>query len=397
MVNDRQFKIIIVGGGPAGVATGLHLNRIAPHLADQTLIIEAKEYPRDKLCGGGITIHGEEQLEHLGLQNLDVCSFDVHELAFRLGDLEFTVPYRHAMRVIQRAEFDMAIAQSAMREGLCVHTGERLLKIEPVGNGYKLTTNHTEYHTKVVIAADGTNSFVRRKLGFESSESTARLLRVMTPVNPNTNATWQKNLAVFDFSCIRDGVQGYMWDFPAFYNGTPHMNRGIFDSRITPQHNDNQPHGNLKQTFANWLDLRDLDLDDIELKGHPVRWFNPTTEFSRPHILLVGDAAGVDALFAEGISYAMEYGAIAAQIVKEAFERDDFGFTDYRNRVVNHRMGKLLQRRTAVASAIYQHKIPPFWKIFWRMADIAHPRMQQFFASTLALLPGLNHPQSLRD
>lgn len=392
MARQTQYQIIIVGGGPAGVATGLHLQRLAPHLAQQMLIMEAKEYPRDKLCGGGITIHGEEQLEQLGLQDLEVKCFDVHELAFRLGDLEFTVPYKHAMRVIQRAEFDMALAQSAMRQGICIHTGERLLKIEQSHDGYHLTTSHDEYHAKVVIAADGANSFVRRKLGFENSQSTARLLRVMTPVDPQTNPTWQKHLAVFDFSCIQHGVQGYMWDFPAYLDGKPHMNRGIFDSRIVPHHNDEQPHGNLKQTFADWLGLRDLNLDNIELKGHPVRWFNPKTEFSRPHVLLVGDAAGVDALFAEGISYAMEYGAIAAQMTIEAFERDDFGFTDYRARVVNHRLGKLLMRRTAVASAIYQHRFPPFWNIFWRMADFAPSKMQQVFASTLALLPGLNHP-----
>jgi len=48
-------------------------------------------------------------------------------------------------------------------------------------------------------------------------------------------------------------------------------------------------------------------LDDDKLKGHPLRRFHPRGLFSAPRTLLVGDAAGVDPLLGEGISFALGY------------------------------------------------------------------------------------------
>lgn len=381
-------RILIVGAGPAGLALALHLAALDPALVAQTLIIEAKEHPRPKLCGGGVTVHGEEQLERLGI-HIDVPAFEVHRLVFRLGKLDFKVPHRHAMRVIQRSEFDSAVADAVIAQGFTLHTCERLQDIQIDGDSVTVTTDKASYQPDIVVGADGANSTVRRKLDFASSESTARLLRVLTPIDTATNPSWQAQQAVFDFSCVQRGIQGYMWDFPCLVDGIPHMNAGIFDSHINPQARRDQPHGNLKQTFADWLAKRDVHLDDkaVVLKGHPVRWFNPDSEFARPHVLLTGDAAGVDALFAEGISYAMEYGALAAQAIHTAIQSEDYRFSDYRPALVNSRMGTLLARRAGIARWLYTYRLPPFWDIFWRFAHIAPRWMQRRIGAYMALLP----------
>jgi flavin-dependent dehydrogenase len=102
---------------------------------------------------------------------------------------------------------------------------------------------------------------------------------------------------------------------------------------------------------------------------------------------MVGDAAGVDPLFAEGISYAMEYGSIAAEVIAEGFKRDDLSFTGYRERLLDHRLGKLLLRRAAVARSLYRHRYPPAWSLLWMLADIAPKRVQRAMGASLALLP----------
>lgn len=380
-----RYKIIIVGAGPAGLATALYLTQHNPQLAAETLIIEAKTHPRPKLCGGGVTVHGEEQLDQLGLE-IDAPAFVVDRIVFRLGKQEFDVAQPNAMRVFERAAFDAALADGAEAKGLCIHSNERVLDLKSVENGVELTTNHARYHARVVVAADGANSTVRRKLGIRSTVGVARLLRILTPRVPADDCFFNTNTAVFDFSCVQHGVQGYMWDFPCYYGGEACMNRGIFDSRINPPPAAEREHGLFKQVFADALRDRDLDLADIPLEGHPVRWFNPKAEFSRPHILLTGDAAGVDPLFAEGISYGMEYGSIAAEMITEAFATGNYTFADYRQRILDHRMARLLKRRTFIAKHLYQYRYPPFWSVVWRLADVAPLPMQRAFAASVALL-----------
>ena len=54
LTTEFDYEIMIVGGGPAGISTWLHLHKYFPELAEKTLLIEKATYPRDKLCGGAI-------------------------------------------------------------------------------------------------------------------------------------------------------------------------------------------------------------------------------------------------------------------------------------------------------------------------------------------------------
>jgi flavin-dependent dehydrogenase len=51
---DFDYDVVIVGSGPAGVSTWLHLHRFEPQLAARTLVLEKAQHPRPKLCGGGV-------------------------------------------------------------------------------------------------------------------------------------------------------------------------------------------------------------------------------------------------------------------------------------------------------------------------------------------------------
>ncbi len=388
MVNER-YKVIIVGGGPTGLATALYMAHHAPELAAQTLIIESKSYPRPKLCGGGITVHGAALLESLDLNDLNIRTYDVHRLEFRLGQYSFTIEYPDVMRVVERSAFDAAIADAVAAQGVPMRTGERVLDVRVETDGVILTTDQNDYQCDVVVAADGANSTIRRKLGMFSTVGIARLLKVVRTVSPDAEPLWQDHTAVFDFSCVLQGVQGYMWDFPCFAGEEPCMNYGIFDSRIAPDapSQQNQGHGHFKHTFAQGLKERNINLDDLTLQGHPVRWFHPQAEFSRPRVLLAGDAAGVDPLFAEGISYGMQYSSLVVDSLQDAFARGDFAFTDYRQRILTHELGKLLKRRAWVAESLYRYRYPWFWRMMWGGANIASKPIQRRFGAYLALLP----------
>jgi flavin-dependent dehydrogenase len=381
---QTNHPIIIVGAGPAGLATALHLVQRAPHMGKDILLLEAAEHPRNKLCGGGITVHGEDQLTRLGVR-IDVPSFVVNKIVFRLGVSEFVVNCHAAMRVIQRHAFDAALAQAVADRGIRLHSNEAVRDVVRSENGVEVITTCSHYKANVVIAADGSNSLVRRKLRPENESRVARLLRILTPVEPIESQIWRQAAAVFDFSCVSQGVNGYAWDFPCVLDGAPHVNRGIFDSRI----NADEPRvrGLFKRVFAERLAEQGLEIDDFELKGHPVRWYRESAEFALPHVLFVGDAAGVDPLFAEGISFAMEYGELAANEVINACRHNSFEFDEYTRNVHKSALGQLLRRRLRVAHALYEPRNGRLWQQIWRLAAIAPTRIQQHVGASLGVLP----------
>src|SRR5207245_1691517 len=62
------------------------------------------------------------------------------------------------------------------------------------------------------------------------------------------------------------------------------------------------------------------------------------------HALLVGDAAGVDPLMGEGISFALEYGLLAAEAIWRAHETRDWSFYSYVAAVERGPLGRKLRR-----------------------------------------------------
>ena len=49
-----DYDIMIVGGGPAGISTWLHLHKYNPVVSFKSVLIEKEKYPRDKVCGGAL-------------------------------------------------------------------------------------------------------------------------------------------------------------------------------------------------------------------------------------------------------------------------------------------------------------------------------------------------------
>ncbi len=361
----EHVDVLIVGSGPAGTSTALHLVRQDADWAWKIVVVDKAIHPREKLCGGGVTHLGQRILARVGIP-FDIDHYSVRKAVVRFQDLSFTFVGNPVFRVVRRDKFDHWLVQKAEALGVNVRQGETVKNVQVYPDYVEVITDKAVFRAKAVVAADGSRSTVRQKLKWDDKSRVARLLEILTPEDAQKQEEFRDGVAVLDFTPTKNGMQGYYWDFPSFVDGKPYMNRGVFDSRAQPK----RPKVDLVGELRRSLNERDRDLDDYKLKGHPIRWFDPEGRFSIPRVLLAGDAAGTDPLVGEGIPFALGYGDVAAAAIVDAFDRQDFSFSDYRERILEHHLLKQLPVRLRLARLTYGVKSTLLTRIGVRFVKI---------------------------
>jgi geranylgeranyl reductase family protein len=336
----RDADVIVVGAGPAGSATAYHLAQSGLDV----LLLEKTEFPREKVCGDGLTPRAVKQLVAMGVDTSREAGW-LHNHGLRIigggHRLELHWPelasYPSYGLVRPRSDFDELLARRAQKAGARLH--ERTAVTGPVrdprtGRITGVATRVTEadgsrgpqatYSAPLVVAADGNSSRLSLSMGRTKRDDRPMGVAVRTYYrSPKHDDEWLESwLELWDGSGPdRRLLPGYGWVF-GMGDGTVNVGLGILNTSKAFQNVD------YKGLLKTWLDQTpEGDGFRDENMTQPVRGAALPMGFNRqPHygsgLLLVGDAGGmVNPFNGEGIAYAMESGALAAEVIAQALAR----------------------------------------------------------------------------
>ncbi len=213
------------------------------------------------------------------------------------------------------------------------------------GDSCVVHTSAGSIRARAVVGADGVGSVVRRSLHIPFGKLRAQVVEVDTELK--TSADERRDLLHFD---LRDrGIRGYCWDFPTLVDGRPMVCRGSYVLASANGKLDCDPFAVQKARMQSM----GLDIQSHRVKRFAERGFEPELGLSRPNVLLVGEAAGIDPMLGEGIAQAIEYGALAGKYLSESIDRNDFQFDDWKDRVTKSRLGIDMRLRRAILEPFF--------------------------------------------
>jgi flavin-dependent dehydrogenase len=345
------FDILVVGGGPAASTFVLALAQEAPALAARTLVLEKEEHPREKYCGGAVSAFGLEELAAVGY-TVDVPFVPIDGFRVRFGEMASEHLRRGMGVVIRRNEFDHSLWRAAARTSACMQDGEAVTAISRQHDCWEVQTSRGRaYRARVLIGADGAGSRVRKLLAFKEPRKLGRLYVLETP--PTDREDRDSHTLEFDLSIVSEGIEGYYWDFPVMMEGRQAVSRGIY-------HMNTAPRKDLKEVLQRALLKRGIDPAAVTYKPFSERGYVHGAEISRPYVLLVGEAAGIDAVTGEGIAHATVYARVAASVVARGFARGELHFQSYGARMRGTLMVQHLRQSSLIAPHVYGRRARQF-------------------------------------
>ena len=329
---SADADVVVVGAGPGGSAAAYALAQSGLDV----LLLEKTSFPREKVCGDGLTPRAVKSLVDLGIDTSEANGFiRNHGLRIIGGGMRLELPwpdlatYPDFGLVRPRLDFDELLVRHAQKAGarlqeLTTVTGPvldergRVVGVTAkVGPGKVETT----YRAPLVVAADGSSARLALALGIPKRDDRPMGVAVRryfeSPRHDDDMLESWLELRGEDGSLL----PGYGWVF-GVGDGTSNVGLGILNTTNAWQKTD------YKDLLARWTGgmPQEWQFDDAHATG-PVRGGALPMGFSRtPHysrgVLLVGDAGGaVNPFNGEGIAYAMESGLLAAEVAVQALAR----------------------------------------------------------------------------
>lgn len=337
MTATDTADVIVVGAGPAGSTAATLLARSGVDV----LLLEKSSFPREKVCGDGLTPRGVKQLLALGV---DVSGEDwVRNRGLRVVGggvtLELDWPeltsFPNFGLVRTRRDFDQMLANLATSAGARLHQATTVAG--PIvddrsgrvcGVTAKTADGPREYRAPIVIAADGVSARTALGLGLQKNDKRPMGVAVRRYYRSEARTKddfLESHLELWDRTDPKNPIlmPGYGWIF-GLGDGSVNVGLGVLNTSKAFGRTDYRA---LLKTWmagtpAEWQ-LGEDTADGQILGAALPMGFNRTPHY-RDGLLLIGDAGGVVNPFnGEGIAYAMESATLAADAVLQAVGRGE--------------------------------------------------------------------------
>lgn len=318
-MSDR-YDALVVGGGPGGAATAYHLSRGGARV----LLCEKAAYPREKVCGDGLTPRAVAALDAMGLHE-EYRSWSRHAgLKVHGGGVVIELPWPELEGLPSfglcrpRTDLDQLLAEQAARAGATMWAATDV--VGPLVEGGLVRgavvrregEDPVDVRAEVVVAADGASSRFAQALGLarDPGRPIGVAIRQYFRSERHVDPWIDSYLELWRDS---DLLPGYGWVFP-MADGTVNVGVGLLN---TSNHFRNL---NYRQLLKDWAPTagRDWGFALGDAVGRPRSAPLPMAANRHPPlhrgVMFVGDAAGlVNPFNGEGIDYAMESGELAAE------------------------------------------------------------------------------------
>ncbi|MEO3815556.1 geranylgeranyl reductase family protein [Plantactinospora sp. B24E8] len=333
---EHDADVIVVGAGPGGSTTAYHLARHGVRV----LLLEKTEFPREKVCGDGLTPRAVKQLVKLGIDTSPEAGWLRNRGLRVIGGgirLELDWPdlasFPNYGLVRTRLDFDDLLAKRAVEAGATLRTGVTVTGpvLDETGRSIGVTAEvgpdkaPATFHAPLVVAADGVSGRLPLALGLTKRDDRPMGVAVRryyrSPVKHQDDylESW---LELRSREHPDKLLPGYGWIFGM---GDGRVNVGLGALNSSPSFGKT----NYRRLLTDWLGNtpEDWGLADEANADGPILGAALPMGFNRvPHytrgVLLVGDSGGmVNPFNGEGIAYAMESGELAAEVAVQALAR----------------------------------------------------------------------------
>jgi geranylgeranyl reductase family protein len=362
-----ETDVRVVGCGPGGAAAAYHLAR---HGVDVT-VVDRATFPREKVCGDGLTPRSVAALERMGVDVHDPRFEKVMGLRVYSRETMIELPWPELRSwpdfrlVMPRWDFDAMLAERAAKGGATVVEGTEVLGpiIEDgwVRGGMVRAAGDTgappgAIRAKFVISADGAASRFASAAGVKRDDTRplgiAARRYYRTDYDPGG---WLESwLDLWDGDML---LPGYGWLFPV-NGGRINVGAGLLS---TFKNFKDVSARRLFDAFVRMLPASveaDEDTADGVVRSGPLPMGLNRLPLAVPGMLLVGDAGGaVNPFNGEGIAYAIETAEVAAELINEALVRDRPGVAMLYPTVLQQRYGRYFSMGNGFANLIGNPRI----------------------------------------